>query len=268
MTITKLQNLQSFLKILTIVAFLITIGVTQYYFDTQKKKHPTTPPTTIPAEVIRIIDLGLHSAASSLMWIYTVQQATDYPEELPKLIQNVNKLDSRFSYPYAFGALILPAFGIKNQAVEIAKQGIANADPDWRIPYYLATTYHIFLKDRKNAGLYFDLAAKTPNAPENIKVVALKYGTSKSAREQTKAIWKSIYENSNDKLIKESAKAHLIQIETTELLEKAVSIYKQKLGKYPKSINDLVSVKILKAIPPSPFGLEFYLDKDGIILIR
>lgn len=268
MATIKLQNLQSFLKILTVFALLIAVGATQYYFDIQKKTRPRIVPTIIPVEIIKMVDLGLHSAASSLMWIYTVQQATDHPEELPGLIQNVNKLDPRFGYPYAFGALILPAFGMKNQAIEIAKRGIANADPDWRIPYYLATTYHIFLKDRKNAALYFDLAAKTPNAPENIKIVALKYGTGKNAREQTKDIWKSIYENSNDELIKESAKTHLIQIETTELLEKAVSIYKQKLGKYPKSINDLVGVKIIKAIPPSPFGLEFYLGKDGIILMR
>src|SRR3989344_9594902 len=148
---------------------------------------------------------------------------------------------------------------MKNQAVELAKQGISNADPDWRIPYYLATTYHIFMKDRKNAALYFDLAAKTSGAPENIKVIASRYGTSESAREQTKTIWESIYESSKDELVKESAKAHLIHIETVELLEKAVSIYKQKLGKYPENINDLVSKKILKAIPPSPFGLEFYL---------
>lgn len=268
MTITKLQNLHGFLKILTMLAFLITIGSTQYYFDIQKKTRPIIPPTTIPAEIIRMVDLGLHPAASSLMWIYTIQQATDHPEELPKLIQNVNKLDPRFSYPYAFGALILPAFGMNDQAIEIAKQGIANADLDWRIPYYLATTYHIFLKDRKNAALYFDTAAKTSNAPDNIKIVASRYGTGKSAREQTKNIWQSIYETSNDELIKESARAHIVQIETVELLEKAVSIYKQKLGKYPENINDLVSKKVLRAIPPSPFGLEFYLGTDGTILIK
>lgn len=264
----KLHNLGVFLKILTMFVLLVTTITNQYYFDIQKKTRPLIPPNTIPAEIVKIVDLGLHSMAASLMWIYTIQQATDYPDELPKLIRTVNKLDPRFSYPYAFGALILPAFGMNDQAIELAKQGIGDADPDWRIPYYLATTYHIFLKDRKNAALYFDMAAKTINAPENIKVVASRYGTSKNAREQTKTIWESIYENSDDELIREGAKAHLIQIETIELLERAISIYKQKLGKYPESISDLISVKILKAIPPSPFGLEFYLGEDGAILIR
>lgn len=244
------------------------IATAQYYFDIQKKTRPLIPPNIMPAEIIKTVDLGLHSAASSLMWIYTIQQVSDYPEELPKLIHTVNKLDPRFSYPYAFGSLILPAFDMNSQAIELAKQGIKDADPDWRIPYYLATTYHIFLKDRKNAALYFDMAAKTSNAPDNIKVVASRYGTGKSAREQTKTIWESIYENSNDELIKEGARAHIIQIEIIELLEKAVSIYKQRMGKYPENINDLVSTKILKAIPPSPFGLEFYLDTNGGILVK
>lgn len=264
----SLQNLHGFSKILTIFAFLITASAAQYYFDIQKKTRPLIPPSTIPAEIIRTIDLGLHSMAASLMWIYTIQQATDYPDELPKLIRTVNKLDPRFSYPYAFGALIFPAFGMNDQAIELAKQGISDADPDWRIPYYLATTYHIFLKDRKNAALYFDLAAKTINAPENIKVVASRYGTNKNAREQTKTIWESIYENSDDELVKDSAKAHLIHIETVELLEKSVSIYKQRFGKYPDNINGLVSVKILKKIPPSPFGLEFYLNTKGEVLVK
>ena len=250
------------------IALLVVIVTTQYYFDIQKKTRPVMPLNTIPVEIIKMVDLGLHSAAASLMWIYTIQQVTDYPEELPKLIRTINKLDPRFSYPYAFGALILPAFGMNSQAVELAKQGISDADPDWRIPYYLATTYHIFLKDRKNAALYFDMAAKTSDAPENIKIIASRYGTSKNVREQTKTIWESIYENSNDELVKENAKAHLIHIETVELLEKAVSIYKQKLGKYPENISDLVSVKILKAIPPSPFGLEFYLDAGGRVLVK
>ena len=132
------------------IALLVVIVTTQYYFDIQKKARPIMPLNMILAEIIKMIDIGLHSAASSLMWIYTIQQVMDYPEELPKLIQTINKLDPRFSYPYAFGTLILPAFGMNNQAVELAKQGISNADPDWRIPYYLATTYHIFLKDRGN----------------------------------------------------------------------------------------------------------------------
>jgi len=264
----RLYNLRIFLKILAMFALLASIVMSQYYFDIQKKTRPVMPLNTIPAEIIKMVDLGLHSAAASLIWIYTIQQATDYPEELPGLIQTINKLDHRFSYPYAFGALILPAFDMKNQAVELAKQGISNADPDWRIPYYLATTYHIFLKDRGNAALYFDIAAKTLGAPENIKIIASRYGTSKNVREQTKTIWESIYESSKDELVKESAKAHLIHIETVELLEKAVSIYKQKLGKYPENINDLVSAKILKAIPPSPFGLEFYLGEDGAILLK
>lgn len=249
-------------------AFLIMIATTQYYFDIKKEARPLIPPGIIPAEIIKMADLGLHSATASLMWIYTIQQVTDYPEELPRLIENVNRLDPRFSYPYAFGALILPAFGMNNRAIELAKRGIINADPDWRIPYYLATTYHIFLKDRKNAALYFDLAAKTPNAPENIKVVASRYGTSKSAREQTKTIWKSIYENSDDELVRGSARAHLVQIEILELLEKSISIHKQKFGKYPENINDLVSTKILKAIPLSPFGLEFYLATNGRVLVK
>jgi hypothetical protein len=36
-------------------------------------------------------------------------------------------------------------------ALAIGNEGINNADPDWRIPYYMAADYFLELKDDKNA---------------------------------------------------------------------------------------------------------------------
>lgn len=247
---------------------LTTAALLQYGFDVHKQNRPLAPLSIIPARAIKLGNLGLHSATSALMWIYAIQQFGTNPEKLPELIKTINDLDPKFSYPYAFAALVLPPLGFPEQAIEIAKRGIDEADSDWRIPYYLATTYHIYLKDRKNAAFYFDLAAKTTTAPDNIKIIASKYGISGIMREQTKEIWQSIYETANDELVREGAKKHLVQIETLELIERAVIIYKQNFGTYPRNINELTTKKILKAIPPSPFGLEFYLGSNGSVLAK
>lgn len=235
----------------------------QYYFDKEIIQRPLIPPTVIPAKAIKIADLGLHSATSALMWLYAIQELGISSRNLPDMISNVNDIDPRFSYPYAFAAIALPPLKFPAEAIEIAKRGIKESDPDWRIPYYLATTYHIFFEDRKNAAHYFDVAANTPGAPENVKIINARYGTATNIREQTKQIWITIYETSDDEITRERAKNYIIHLEIIEALEKAVGIYKQKFGYYPKVIKDLVDHRILKSIPESPLGVRFRIGPDG-----
>lgn len=251
-----------------LISILLLMGVvySQYYFDLEKKGRSSIPETTIPAQVIKISNLGLNSVSSAIIWIYTIQQLFDHPNQVPKLIKITNELDPKFSYPYAFAALVLPAFNFTDQATEIAKKGIANAEPDWRIPYYLATTYHIFLKDRENAALYFSIAASTTGVPENIKFIAARYGTSQYL-EQTKQIWLSIFETSDDGFVVEKARNHVIHLEMLEILEKKVSLYKQKYGLHPSNIAELINKKIIKEVPQSPLGVNFEIGKDGKIII-
>ncbi|MDP3792122.1 MAG: hypothetical protein Q8Q89_00090 [bacterium] len=253
----------------TTISILLLAGVvcSQYYFDLEKRSRPSIPPTTIPAQAIKISNLGLHSVSSAIIWLYAIQQLLDHPNKVPELIKITNELDPKFSYPYAFAALVLPAFNFTDQAIEIAKKGVADARSDWRIPYYLATTYHIFLQDRKNAALYFSIAADTPDVPENIKFLAASYGTSQYL-EQTKQIWLSIFETSDDEFVIEKAKNHIIHIEVLEFLEKAVSLYRQKYGIYPSNMSELINKKVIKETPHSPLGVSFEIGKGGKIIIE
>ncbi len=254
-----------FIKPAFSILLLAAMVLLQYGFDAEKRERPLIPPTILPVQAIKLGDLGLHSAAAALMWIYTIQKV---PIKTPELIRIVNELDPRFSYPYAFAAFFLPPFKATDQAIEIAKKGLEKADHDWRIAYYLATTYHVFLKDRHNAALYFDVAVNTPGAPEKIKLIAARYGASTNALEQSKQIWMSIYETSNDEVVIERAKNYIIHLEIIEILEKAVNIYKQKYGYYPKDINDLVIKRVIKKIPESPLGVKFGLKTNGEITVE
>lgn len=261
LTINPNKNL---LLVVLLPLFFILIVFTQYYYDSQKRQRPLIEPSIIPAQAIKITDLGLHSFASSFMWLYTIQKMSETFTKLPMLIKTVNELDPKFSYPYAFSALILPAFGFDKEAIEIAKRGIESADTNWRIPYYLATTYHIFFQDRENAAFYFDLAAITPGADEVAKKIASQYGLGKTVREQTKDIWQSIYETSGDEIVRERAQSYIIHIEILELLEKAMTAYRQRLGFEPQKIEDLVTAGIIKNIPKSPLGVSFYIENSRI----
>jgi hypothetical protein len=254
---------------LTFLFLLLLTGlfVSQYFFDQGKRKTPLSQPLVLKPQIVKAIDLGLHNAASDFAWLSSIQyfggRSSYNSPKLPDYLFLSAGLDPKFSYPYAFGALILPTIGQVDEGIELAKKGIAEADPDWRIPYYLATTYHINRKDSKNAAYYFDVAGNTKGAPDNIRKVAARYGSRADQREQTKQIWLGIYESSHDEVVKERAKKYVLHFEILTFLEEAVKEYKTRFGKYPEKIDDLVSSNILKKIPEDPFGFQYTVEESG-----
>lgn len=262
----KLINLLIIGSLLTLIVFC------QIYFDRAKAKEIKPSPYVPNATFVKFVDLGLDNAAASLYWLATIQYFGDWQsdnyQKLDDYIKLVNSLDSKFSHPYAFAALVLPSVGLTDEAIEIGKYGLENADPNWEIPYYLATTYHMQKGDSTNAAKYFDIAAKTPGAPENIAWIAANYGSRPDLRSQTISIWQGIAENSNDPEITKRAEVYIYHFELMNFLEQAAAKYYEIYGAYPDPIDKLVEGKILKEIPPDPFNYEFYIDSEGRARIR
>jgi hypothetical protein len=239
----------------------------QYLFDREKKKVAAPQPYLMPASVVKAADLGLNSAAADYVWIDMIQYYGSYLgdgyKKLADYVKLANDLDPKFSYPYAFATLMLPGEGMVDEALQIGERGLVDSDPDWRIPYYMAVTYHVEKGDTAAAAKYFDIAAKTPGAPPNIQIVAASYGSRPDLREQTRLIWQSLYDNSDDEVVREHAKAYLDHFAILNVLEQAAAIYKQQKGNYPANINDLVSSGIMNYIPQDPFGFTYYIDEAG-----
>lgn len=264
--------MKRFSQILVIPLLFAGIISMQAFYDRQKASATYFEPAVMKPEIVRAIDLGLHNAAADLMWLAAIQyfggSGSRTNEKLDDYLYLSSELDPKFSYPYAFGVLLLPSLNQIESAIKLAEKGISEAKPDWRIPYYMAATYHISLKDTKNAAKYFDIAAQTKGAPDSIKKIAATYGSRPDLREQTKQIWIGVYENSNDEIVRERAKAYVVHYEILDLLENAAKMYKDKNGKYPVNINDLVGANILRAIPQDPFGFEYEIDTEGKAQIK
>lgn len=257
---------------LLVALALVGIISTQYLFDAQQKKKKFEEPFVLKPEVIKASDLGLHNAASDLVWLGSIQyfgggESKTY-EELPSYLSLASDLDPKFSYPYAFGALILPSIGYVDQGIALAEKGISSSLLDWRIPYYLATAYYFDKNDAANAAKYFDLAANTSGAPDGIKKVAANFGSRGDKRNQTKQIWEGIYETTNDSVVKERAKNYVLHYSIMDLLEQASAQYYKINKKYPSNVDDLVSGRILKVIPPDPFGFQFNIGEDGTVTAK
>lgn len=247
--------------------FFTGIVISQLFYDQSKAKAKYIEPDLFKPEVIKAIDLGLHNAAGDLFWLASIQyfggnQSKTY-EKLGDYLALTSDLNPKFPYPYAFGTLVLPGIGQTDQAINLAKKGIAESEPDWRIPYYLGTIYYINKEDNENAVKYFDLAARTKGVPDGIKRVAANFGSRGEKRQKTKEIWTGIYETTKDGVVRERAKAYILHYEIIDFLEEAVNQYKKINNAYPKDLNELITGKILKALPEDPFGFEYTIDESG-----
>ena len=264
--------MKSVRNIIIIVVLFTGIIFSQRFYDSAKAKEGKPSPYVPAANVVKAMDLGLDSAAASFYWLSAIQYLGDWQvdgyQKLDDYIVLSNELDPKFSHPYAFASLLLPTVGQADKAIEIGKNGIEKADPDWEIPYYTAMTYHMEKGDSANAAKYFDIAANTSGAPDNIKWVAANYGSRPDLRDQTKMIWQGIVENTNDQELRKHAEVYLYHFELMDFLEQAATKYKNTYNSYPDPIEKLVESQILRELPSDPFGYKFYIDANGRCRIK
>ncbi len=256
-------------KLYLTICFLLVYGaliLVQYQFDQSHKKIAMPEPHVLKSDVVMAADIGLHNAAADAAWLSAIQYfgggTSRTNQKLGDYLTLSTELDQKFAYPYAFGALILPSIGYVDQGITISRLGVERKIPDYRIPYYLATTYHVNKEDKKNAALYFDIAANTPGAPDGIRKVAANYGSRPDMRSETRAIWQGIYDTTRDDVVKEKSRIYLDHFDLLTALENLAKAYKTRNDKFPVDVDQLVSEKILPSVPEDPFGFQYRFNAE------
>lgn len=261
-------------KTAVIILLIAVVGLLQFEYDRVEATAPAIPAggSGVTPEMVRFADLGFHSAVASFLWANTMPEILDLFNSKTEYFGDlafVNGVDPKLSYPYAFSVLTLPAipkgdypFGVQ-QSVAIGKEGIANADPDWRIPYYMALNYYLSLHDEKDALVYFNKAATTPGVPQFAERFALNFGIGTNERATVEELWATIASSTNDTFEKQRAEAYIAHLKDLDYLDAASKAYKAEFGAYPTSTAELVAKGIIPAVPVDPFGFTFIIKSDG-----
>jgi hypothetical protein len=249
---------------------IVLLAATQYGYDKTKPVAATGIAGSLSPGFIRMIDMGFDPAVASFMWVGTMPEIVDLFNDKTEYLSDqsfLSTVDPKLAYPYAFSVLTLPVFNTFPAAVvdaqAIGEEGLKQADPDWRIPYYMAINYFLELKDPKDALEYFDRAAETPGVPEYAKRFAENFGSGENVREKTKELWATIRDTTNDPVEKARAQAYINRLDIFDYLEAAAKSYQQKFGVYPTSTQMLVARGIIPEVPQDPFGYTFIFGKDG-----
>jgi len=203
----RTMHLPSYLKFLIICALIAAIAATQFLYDATKVTPSTALPSSITPETVRMLDMGFSPTVASFLWVNTMPEILDFFNHKTEYLSDLSYLttvDPKFGYPYAFSVLTLPIVPTSTDfnpiiaAQAIGEQGLQNADPDWRIPYYMGTNYYLAEHDMKDAALYFDIAARTPGVPYYAQRFAENFGNEQKDRDRTIALWETIRDTTND----------------------------------------------------------------------
>jgi len=261
-----------FISIIILIAIIVT---SQYLYDREGqvfKASADYQPLVGNTTTYDNFNLGLQPALADYFWLSAIQYYGGWRDDhnyskLADYLKLSTSLDKKFSYPYAFAALILPGEGIP-EGYTIAEKGVEQNLNDWQIPYFLATSYHLTANDKTKAAKYFDLAANTPGAPVNLKFISAAYNSAPDNRQTAEAIWQTVYNNSKDDTATQTAGKYLAHYQLMDFYDQASASYQQKNGSWPKTPDDLVTAGMLKSKPADPFGFDFKYNELGKVVLK
>lgn len=224
-------------------------------------------PQPLSGDAAKLASFGAEEFLADWYWLTLIQYyggGDPYGKyrKLAELFHVVTDLSPRFTAAYQTGLLILPGEGFVDEAIKLSDKGKIAASDKWEIPYYTGLIYHIYKKDYVKAAKEFEQAAALPSAPPNAKLFAGIYYNKAEERQTAYQIFKTIYEGSDDEFTKERARKYVGHLEVVFALEDAANEYKRQFGSYPKTLEELVSGKIITDIPVSPLGASLAINPE------
>jgi hypothetical protein len=226
------------------------------------------------------MSFGFRNSITDYYWISSIQDFVAWNGEEGYFIgyfKNISTLDPKFEYPYLFSILTIPQRNRNNlkdtttldEVATIAEKGMIAIPTSWQIPFYLGTQYYLFTKAYDPAEHYLAIAATKKNAPDGVYLLYSTFvgkgllTTEQKAGFAVKLI-KTIYNNTDNEIIKKLAGKGIQETFINQLLEKGIIAYKERYKRYPKTVDEMLAVNFIKL--PDGFLESFDVTinpKDG-----
>jgi len=181
------------------------------------EEHPWLLP---PTGVFRVASLGYRNVAADILWLATIQyfgthlQSDGRYPELRRLLDTVVALDPHFVEAYTLGGLILMYFARDVQAgIDLLERGAQNNPDRWEIPYDLARTYYLDLKDYPKALHWFEVADKLPGRPTHVPRFIARLYAATGERETALELWRAVAESATNEWIRQLAAREIAKLE-------------------------------------------------------
>lgn len=140
--------------------------------------------------------------------------------------------------------------------------GMKYRNHDWTLPFYVAFNNAYFLRNYPEAAKYMQIAADLSHEPL-LTNLAARYFYEAGRTDLGIIFLDNMEKGATDRKVKnvfEIRKKALVAVKT---LDEAIILFRQKRGRLPGDLAELVSAGVIRSIPEDPYGGKFYLDRDG-----
>ena len=233
-------------------------------------------PNIPDAKYLKQVSLGQNSLLADIIWLRAVQVmgnrniTRNEAEWLYHAVSTATDLDPKFYYMTELGGIFLTAVaGHHNLSIKLLKKGYEYNPKTWEFPFYMGFNYFFYLKDFKQAAYYMGRAAELPKRPPYLPFLASRLYAQAGDPRYGLELTEAIYRNTKNVKVRETLLQRMkeLQVEINlDALQNEVKAYKNKLGRYPESIQDLLSGGFIKAVPVDRLGGEYIVNPEtGVV---
>jgi hypothetical protein len=224
------------------------------------------------------LSLGYDSLVADIYWTRAVQYygtragvSDAHFGSLWPLLDIATTLDPKLIVAYRFGAIFLsepPPGGADRTdlAIQLVKKGIAANPDNWYLAGDLAFLYYWRMHDYAAAAQAYLDGSKIPGAPSWMKIMAALVAQRGGSIDTSRMIWTEIYNSTQDNTVRERASktlSGLRALEDEQQLDQLAQQYKDRLGHYPLTTDDLRNAGLIRGNPSDPDGFPYRYGPDG-----
>lgn len=238
----------------------------------------------IPGEVARALSFGFRSLLADFTLLEAIQVlpqrhgnmspevAAPLDRRLSRLLDYTVEVDPKFAGAYRFAAAALPhetetgqVFGVLS-AVQILRKGLRERPDDWHMGFLLGFLESYYLRDFSSAARSLSVAAKQPEAPAWVGLLATRLAAQGGELQLATALAEAMLAQANEDATRKEwqDRVNSLHMESDlRAIEEAAQRYREARGSPPRSVQALAAAGFLPELPREPHGGRYLIEADG-----
>lgn len=234
-------------------------------------------PLLPPAPMLRAAAPAHRQFLADAYWILTLNQigAASTAAEMRDvfyLADLATDLDPSFAQVYRYAGLALPTRELDSTyrntdlSTRILEKGVRALPDDRQLAFALAHNYLFFEHRYRDAADIFSRLSTLKDSPPWYGALATRLYAQSGLFDASEVLAAQLRDSAEDEETREIYDHRVREIAQERLLQgidRAIASFREREGKPPDNIRDLVVTGILPEIPPDPLGGDIYLGPDG-----
>jgi hypothetical protein len=263
------------LSFASVIGLLVVVLLTLTPPERNTEKH--VAPLLPRASLLRVGGRAFLPLLADYYWLAAIQatgKANSEAEyrDVADYAQLVTDLDPDFAYVYQFGGTMAPynrgreTWVNTRESTALFEKGVARFPNSVILRTLLAYNYSVFHKEYARAAHILEETARLPGSPRYLSLLATRLYAQAGAFEAASAFadqFAATAEDPETRAAFEHRKQEIALERILQGLDREVTVFRERMGRLPNSLQELVSSGALSALPKDPLEGELYLGADG-----